>query len=218
MVRADELLGQAQMRDVAMKTSDLLLEGLKGHLLSVLLSQDFSGIFGAELFAALMTRISNEHFKEVNAYLTTLEEEAIKQSGPGSPRIHQIGVIRSRLLDTTRGRQFLALEKARSIIEAGETERRSKRIRAGLNAVLQGNTAILQNDEIAVHLPVTVQRLLANGKEQAAALLIENVAKELLKGDEKVRARLSRSLSYIGEILLQAGKWDWLEKLTGRSR
>ena len=215
MVRADELLGQAQMRDVAMKTSDLLLEGLKGHLLSVLLSQDFSGIFGAELFAALMTRISNEHFKEVNAYLTTLEEEAIKQSGPGSPRIHQIGVIRSRLLDTTRGRQFLALEKARSIIEAGETERRSKRIRAGLNAVLQGNTAILQNDEIAVHLPVTVQRLLANGKEQAAALLIENVAKELLKGDEKVRARLSRSLSYIGEILLQAGKWDWLEKLTG---
>ncbi|MDR3630815.1 MAG: cyclic nucleotide-binding domain-containing protein [Desulfocapsaceae bacterium] len=205
--RADEVISQSQKGEIALKASVLLLEALPSPVLSILLSQDFSGVFGEILFATLMTRLDNEHFREVIGHLKTRKEAEGRQSGDGT--------VCARLLDTVRGRQFLALEKARALMEEGEKERRNKRIQTGLNGVLQGNTAALQNDEVAVHLPTTVERLLRNGKDAAAALLIKNVAKELLKGDEEMQARLSQSLGHIGEILLQAEKWDWLDTLAG---
>ena len=211
----DELLNQVQKDDVALKTAVLLLQGLKGSALGVLLSQSFPGAFGEALFTSLMARVSNDDFREVIGYLRERKKASSERFGHDSSQLRLIESMISRLLDTTRGRQFQALEKTRTIMESGEQERRSKRIQAGLNAILQGNTAVLQNDEIVLHLPLTVERLLVNGKEAAAALLIENVAKELLRGDKKMQSQLSRSLGRIGEILLNARKWDWLDKLTG---
>ncbi len=212
---ADELLNHVQKVDVASKAAVLLLQGLKGRALGFLLSQSFPGAFGEALFASLMARVSNDDIRKVIDYLHEKEKTSVEKFGSDSSQFYLVSNTISRLLDTTRGRQFQALEKARKMIESGEEERRSKRIQAGLNAILQGNTAVLQNDEIVFHLPQTVERLLANGKDAAAALLVENVAKELLKGDRKVQSRLSQSLGRIGEILLNARKWDWLDKLTG---
>jgi hypothetical protein len=210
----EELLNQAQKGDVATKTAVLLLQGLKGSVLGVLFSQSFPGIFGEALYAGLLARISNDDFRGVIECLDERERLSSEKFGQDSSQSHLVGNTRSRLLDTPRGKQFQALEKARLIMEAGEIERRSKRIRTGLNAIIQGNTDVLQNDEIIFHLPQTVERLLANGKEDIAALLIEKLTLELLKGDEKVQLRLSQSLGRIGEILVGARKWDWLDKLT----
>jgi hypothetical protein len=212
---ADELLNHVQKVDVASKTAGLLLRGLKGPVLGFLFSQSFTGVFGETLFTSLMARVSNDDFRGVIDFLHEREKTYVEKFGHDSSQFHLVGNILSRVLNTTRGRQFQALEKTRTIMESGEKERRSKRIQAGLNAILQGNTTILQNDEIVFHLPLTVERLLANGKDAAAALLIENVAKELLRGDKKVQSALSQSLGRIGEILLNARKWDWLDKLTG---
>jgi hypothetical protein len=210
----EELLNQTQKSDVAVKTAVLLLQGLKGSVLGVLLSQSFPGIFGEALFAGLITRISNDDFRGVIEYLQERERVSVEKFGPDSSQSHLVRNTSSRLLNTLRGKQFQALEKARLIIEAGEKERRSKRLRAGLNAIIQGNTSVLQNDEIILHLPRTIERLLANGKEDVAASLIEKLTVELLKGNEKVQSRLSQSLGRIGEILVGAKKWDWLDKLT----
>jgi hypothetical protein len=211
----EELLNQVQKSEVALKTAVLLMQGLKGSVLGVLLSQSFPGIFGEALFAGLMTRISNDDFQGVMEYLRKREKQSFEKYGNNSSQFRMIRNTSSRLLDTTRGKQFQALEKARLIIDAGEKERRSKRIQTGLNAIIQGNTAILQNDEIVLYLPQTVERLLANGKDDVAASLIEKLTNELLKGDDKVQIRLSQSLGRIGEILVGARKWDWLDKLTG---
>jgi CRP-like cAMP-binding protein len=211
----EELLNQVQKRDVALKTAVLLLQGLKGAVLGVLFSQSFPGIFGEALSAGLISRISNDDFRGIIEYLQKREKESAEKFGHDSSQFHMIRNTMSRLLNTKRGKQFQALEKARLIIEAGEKERRNKRIQTGLNAIIQGNTSILHNDEIVLHLPHTVERLLANGKDDVAALLIEKLTVELLKGDDKVQLRLSQSLGRIGEILVSARKWDWLEKLAG---
>ena len=211
----DELINPVQKIDVALKTAVHLLQGCKGPVLGVLLSQSFPGLFGETLVGSLLTRMSNDEFRGGLEYLLEREKLFVEIFGNDSSQLRLVQQTISRLMETTRGKQFQALEKTRAMMESGEQDRRKKRIQAGLNAILQGNTAVLRNEEIVYHLPMTVERLLANGKDATAALLVENVARELLRGDEKVQSRLSRSLGRIGEILLHAKKWDWLDTLTG---
>ena len=211
---ADALLDPAQKVDVALKTAVHLLQGCKCPVLGVLLSQSFPGVFGEALFRSLLVRVSIDAFQDILEYLLEREKTFIEIFGTDSSQQRLLRQTISRLMETTRGKQLQALEKTRAIMDAGEQERRSKRIQAGLNAILQGNTAVLQNDEIVFHLPLTVERLLANGKEAAAALLIENVARELLRGEEKQRLQLSQAIGRISVILLNARKWEWLDALT----
>ena len=215
LLNANKLINPAQQIDVAAKAAALLLKGLKGPLLGDLFSQRFSGVFGEALFSALLAGVSSEDFRGGIEHLFGKERTFTERFGNDSGQLRLVRTAISRLLETPRGRQFQALEKTRAAMESAEQERRKKRLQVGLNAILQGNTAVLQNEEIVQHLPQTVDRLLAKGKDAAAALLIENVAKELLKGDEQMQSRLCRSLCRIGEILLQARKWDWLDTLSG---
>ncbi len=212
----DELLNQTQKDGVVLRTADLLLKGLKGPILGVLISQSFTGSFGEALFGAFMIRISNDAFRGTIEFLKEKEKAYGERYGKESNQFHRVRTTLSRLLDTPRGKQFLALEKTRMIMEKGEQERRKKRIQTGLNAILQGKTSVLENEEIVQYLPQTIERLLSKGKEDVAALLIEKLAKELLRGNEKIESQLSRSLGHIGTILVEAKKWDWLDKLCGR--
>jgi hypothetical protein len=212
---ANGLINPAQQVDVALKAAALLLQGLKGPLLGDLFSQSFPGVFGEALFSSLLKGVSNDELRGGIEHLLARERTFIERFGNDSSKLHIVRNAISRLLKTPRGRQFQALEKTRAAMESGEQERRKKRLQVGLNAILQGNTAVLQNEEIVQHLPLTVERLLARRKDAAAALLIENVAKELLRGNKQVQSPLCRSLCRIGEILLQARKLDWLDMLSG---
>ncbi len=211
----DEYLNQTQKEAVALKTADLLLQGLKGPLLAVLFCQDMPNPFGEALFQALMARIGIEDFRRITEFLQKRGRVYAEKFGEGSTPYHLVKKTTTALLDTVRGRQYLALEKTRSLLEEGEKERRKKRIQAGINAIFQGKIAVLENDEIVGHLPHIVERLLANSKDEIAAQLIEKLAKELLKGNKKIETKVSQSLSSIGTILVEAEKWDWLEKLSG---
>jgi len=211
----DGLLDQTQIETVALKTADSLIQGLRGSVLALLFSQNFSGAFGKRLFQALTVRISTDNFRTIIESLQGREKTYEEQFGKESAKFKMAIQTRSNLLDTIKGKQFQALEKTRAILEEGEKERRKRRIQAGLNAILQGKVAVLENDEIVQHLPQAVERLLAKRKDDVAALLIEKLAKELLKGNKKIETKVSHSLGRIGKILVEAKKWDWLEKLSG---
>ncbi len=209
----DELLDQPRKQEVALKTADLLLQGLNGAILSEFVSQKFTGFFGEALLNAFMVKVSNDAFREIIDSLREKEKTYQEKYGVDSNQSRYVQKTTSRLLDTIRGKQFQALEKTRSILEEGEKERRRKRIQAGLNAILQGKISVLENDEVVQHLPQTVERLLANHKDDVAALLTEKLIKELLKRNKKIEEKISGSLGRIGSILVQSKKWDWLEKL-----
>jgi hypothetical protein len=148
-------------------------------------------------------------------FLQGRERAYVEKFGEESTPYQLVNETSTALLDTVKGRQYLALEKTRSLLEEGEKERRKKRIQAGINAIFQGKISVLGNDEIVGQLPHIVERLLANGKNDIAAQLIEKLAKELLKGNKKIETKVSQSLGSIGSSLVEAEKWDWLEKLSG---
>ncbi len=211
----DGMVNPSVRDETASQSADLLLQGLKGQFLAILAAQNFAGSFGETLFRALMVRIGNDDFRSLIEFIQGLEKSYEKTFGDGSTQHRFVKNTHVRLLDTPRAKQFQALEKTRAILEEGEKERRRKRIQAGLNAILKGEISVLEHEEIVQHLPQTVERLLTNSKDDVAALLIENLAKALVKGNKTVEENVSRSLGRIGSILVEAKKWNWLEKLSG---
>lgn len=196
---------------------DLAVNAFRQHLddfgLHILLLQNYPTGFGNELFEKLIIALKN-NFEDIVTLVREGEAIIAKESGNSSDTYKHIVSGKDRLFDTPVGKQFLVREKAKRLLEEGEKERQAKRIQAGISAILQGDVKALRSKEVIAQIPATIESLISKGKDGAAATIIENIATELLKGDQDFHDGLSESLSLIGESLITTEKWDWLDKLS----
>ncbi len=209
----NKLKAEELKSELASATAKALVNDLDEFALHVLLLQSFPLGYGDELFNQLLLKITTKF----DIIIDLIEEEkqiVASNSGKDSGQYLKIASGLDRLLNTEKGKQFLARNKAKKLLEVGEKERQAKRVQAGITAILQGDVNSLKNKEILKHLPVTVESLISKGKDKLAATIIESITTELIKGDTKTHDLLSESLSLIGESLISSGKWTWLEKLS----
>ncbi len=207
------LFDRKLMRSISVETASSLVRNFIGSALADILVQDFPKGFGEALLSDIFLKIGVDSFSQVIKRLRQLEKILVVRYGKASQECIILHEKISHLLDTPKGKQFLSHEKTKGLLESAEWERRAKRIQAGLSAILKGNVAVLQNDEIIEHLPSSLDHLIANGKEDVAAAIIEQLAKELVKENGETNEGLSECLSVVGEKLIHAKKWDWLESL-----
>ncbi len=209
----NRLTSEQERQQLAQAVASACLRHLDAFALHTLILQPHPRGFGAALYKSLVTSMTTD-FDEVVRLIR--EEEAVVAGNAGefSEQYRQLSAGLERLFATDKGKQFLVREKARKLLEAGEKERQAKRIQAGIRAILSGDVNSLKNKEVISHLPSTIESLIARGKDNAAATIITSITTELMKGDERSHDLLSECLSRIGERLINASKWGWLEKLS----
>ena len=199
-------------QETATKLAESLCRGLQDASMALVLAQTYPDGFGTLLFDALLGRIDTDLFGKVVAFLRRQESTLQGKAAGTSPQLQLVSATLAKLLDTAKGRQFLGQEKARNIIEVGERERQAKRINTGLRGLLQGNLSGLHSDELVMGLPVAVQQLMAEGREDEVLSLIVLLNREFRDGDAVMQSRIIRSLAIIGEHLVSENRWDLLSK------
>ncbi|MBM9604608.1 cyclic nucleotide-binding domain-containing protein [Desulfopila inferna] len=204
---------QEERESLAQSLAAVCARHFDDFALHLLLLQNYPGGFGLRLYDKLLAAIAGS-FDDVVRLIREEEEVVARNSGKSSEQYKHIASAVERLFDSRRGQQYLVREKARELLETGEKERHKKRIQAGISGILHGDVNSLRNKEVVEHLPATVETLIARGKDKAAATIITNITTELIRGEQSSHDLLSECLSRIGESLISASKWDWLERLS----
>ncbi len=215
LATTEALMPEKDRQPVALATAALLIEGLREPALTVLLAQRYPEGFGAVFFEALVNLLDTEMFGRIIAILQEQVSTLGLSEDRNAPLPQLLNETLTKLLHTGKGRHFLALERAKSIMEAGERERQAKRVKAGLQALLHGNLNGMQNDELVMGLPAALQRLLAGGKNREASALLVILNDQLRDGDPGMQTRIIRSLAVIGENLIAEGRWELLAGIVG---
>lgn len=198
---------------LAQAVASSCLQHLDAFALHIVVLQHHPRGFGAALYKKLVASMTN-NFDEVVRLIREEEAVVAGNAGESSEQYRQLSAGLEHLFATDKGKQFLVREKAKKLLQAGEKERQAKRIQSGIQAILRGHVNSLKNKEIIGHLPATIESLIIRGKDNAAATIITNITTELMKGDEQSHDLLSECLSRIGERLISASKWGWVEKLS----
>lgn len=203
------------LRTVAMQASLFVHRGLKEKGLAVLLAQQFPKGFGALFFDALVSQTETGLFGRIVGVFRDQASSLRLAGDRNDPRLQLINETLTQLLNTGKGRHFLGLEKARSIIESGEKERQQKRVHAGVQSLLLGNLSGLQNDELVMGIPGALQQMLADGKNEEVTALLVILSDQLRDSDVATQNRIAKSLGIVGENLITAGRWDLLSRFAG---
>ncbi len=212
LYRVVDHIPETEVESLQQQLSSTLLEQFTGIALLCFLSQEYQEGFGLNLFSVIMVQITMDSFSEAMNLLRRQERGITTKYGRTSSNAIFTQEAKGRLLQSRKGKQFLGQEKANKLLKIGETERKNKRIQAGLSALLKNNLSVLAYNEIVEYLPHSIEMLIQNGKDDVAANLIEILAKELIR-DGGESEGLSLCLGNIGEVLVKNDKWSWLENL-----
>ncbi len=206
----DELLPEEGKDACVRQTASVLLDQLDVPRAVLLFSQDLCGGVGEMLGNALLQQVSLDAFGDIVQELRRYLEQFRRTQSADSPQLQFSTGALDRLLATAKGKQFQGQEKAKSIIEAGEKVRRGKRLQAGIQSLLHGNYDVLQSDEFAVHFPLVIRKLGAEGKEREVSALLKALTMHLEDSDPEIHRRIITSMAQIGEDLVTGEKWDRL--------
>jgi hypothetical protein len=213
LVKAEGLLPPGEGRRQVLATlAELLVAELKEPALADLLAQRFPEGFGIELYAGLVAAMPMHKFAGVVSHY----REKITRSGlqgAGHPADDLLVTTLQKLLATEKGKQYLGAEKAKALIDAGERERKTRRLEAGLKALLQGQTGVLASEELVLLLPKAVSRLESSGKNSEVKAVLSQLGAAIQAGNVASGSSLLLSLVGIGEVFVAAGRPDRLASL-----
>lgn len=211
--RAAEGIGLSARMQVAHGAARILTENLKEPALCVLLSQEFPEGFGGVLYDALIGSLAMDALGGIFVILREQLAKAKLLGGEKSPRVDFFGKVLLQLMNTGRGKQFLSTQKAKAIIHEGEKARKQRRLEAGVQGLLQGNTSLLGSEELVQALPDAVMQMLDKNALADAEILIRGMADFMQSGNEAGRETLLRSMAVIGERLAVDGRWNLVDLL-----
>jgi CRP-like cAMP-binding protein len=180
----------------------------------MLICQDFSTPFGEHFYKALLAVTDNNTLASV---LDWIKGQQKKDGNKSDKLLSQLQVVSEgygRLVATSRGKQILALGTTREVLQKTEQGRKGKRVQTGITALAKGDLESLENKEVRLSLPATIEKLLNNDKEGVAASIIQNVVKGLKEKDCQYRLHLAQVIGGVADKLAKMNRWDWLEKLT----
>ena len=154
--KAETLIAINNRKDVAFGLAKVMVESLKEPALCVLSAQEYPDGFGSTLYEGLIASITKEKFAGVIVLLRERLVKVRRSGGANSPQGQFLGKALRLLLDSNKGKHFLSSEKARTIIDEGERERKKRRLEAGIKGFMQGNVSLLKSEELVAYLPELV--------------------------------------------------------------
>ncbi len=210
---AEDLFAEERMASLAQGLGAFLLESLKTPALCVFLSQEFSGGFGETVYERTVSLMETDKISDV---IILFREQLAKEqfsSGKDSPQVQFLGNSLRRLMNTPQGKQFIGSEKAKSIIQKGELERKKTRIEAGIKAILQGNLDSLKSDEFLMHLPDAIRHLYKRRDLTNVQVLLGKLIQRFEAENTEGRIQLLHCMTTIGENLATDEQWELLNDL-----
>lgn len=213
LINVEKITTEVERPEIAGEAAVMAVSEFDDFGLHNLLLQNFTRGFGSLFYDRLLQSLTT-NFDDVVDLMK--EELSIigENAGRSSDQYQQVARGVDKLLDTGKGKQYSVRERAKKLLQAGEKERQAKRIQAGVSAILKGDVANLRNKEVVDHIPSTIDSLISRGKDKAAATIIEKITTELIKGNSSTKEILSECLIHVGDSLINADKWGWLEKLS----
>lgn len=194
------LFDRDSLEDAAFRLAAILTENLREPTLCILLSQEYPEGFGKSLYRALLKGMSTESFGRI---ISLLREQVVRlQDRKNDASSALVKKTLEQLLATEKGRQYLATEKAKKMIEKGEEDRKKQRVEAGIAALLAGNTASLKSVEVLEALPGVVRELKERNDSDRLEKIVEFLAEEIRTTG---RGTLLKSATAVVEILLVDG-------------
>ncbi len=209
--KAEKLIATDDSQDVAFGLARVMVESLKEPALCVLTVQEYPDNFGSNLYEGLLASIPKEKFAGVIALLRERLVRARRDHGAKSPQVQFLGKALQLLLNSSKGRHFLSAEKARAIIDEGEKERKKRRLEAGIRGFLQGNTSLLQNEELVTYLPELIRQIQKSSGDADVTVLLKGMVSYLKEMGEEGKGTFLKSMVAVGENLVVTGQWAQLE-------
>ena len=211
---SDVLLLEEMKELVATAVADALIGKINRHMAVLLFAQRYPAGFGDNLFNLFVAKMSDERFKETIGLLRELCARLKQQKTAFSAQAKLFCAVLDKLLATNKGKQFLGREKARSLLESGEEERREKRIDAGVKALVSGKTEIFNNNEFVLGLPSALGRMIKSGGLEDVHRVVELLIAEVSVSNDYDQQRLIHCLVLIAEQVIATEFWDLLEEMS----
>jgi len=214
--KAESLIDKDKRLEVALGLAKVLEENLKEPALAVLLVQEYSdgpAAFGNTLYNGLVGVLTSEKLAGIMRFYKEQLVKARRIVGADSSQVQCLGKALMLLMNSPKGKHFLGVEKARNIIHEGEKERKKRRLEAGIQSVLQGNTSLLQSEELVAYLPRALRQIQKQSGDTEVSLLLRRLTAYLQEESKDVQSSLLKSIVSISEDLLAAGQWSNVDLL-----
>jgi len=202
------LIGEGNRAQVAQGLGRRLIESLKTPALCVFLSQEYSHGLGRTVFDSTTSLLNKESFSKIIVILKEQRAKAKLIGGENSSAEQFLDQSLLRLLNTEKGKQFIGVEKARSLLKKGELDRKKSRFQVGVRGVLQGNLEHLQSDEFVALLPGAVLQMAKNNDVVNVKALLAKVIEQFESTNTSEHGPLQKCLVVIGEKLVANNKWE----------
>ncbi len=211
LARIDELLPEEGRQQFIVSLAGQLAAMLKDPSLAALLAQRYPDGFGAELYQALPSALSMASF----AGVVDIYNEKLTGSGElvDRPAAEPLRATLEKLLQSAKGKQYLGSKKARELIQAGERQRKARRLEAGLKALLQGQSEVLASEELLLFLPRAVIRLDQAGRNAEVSRIVAQLAASLRPGGMAIGPLLLPVLVELAEGFLAADRPERLAQM-----
>lgn len=210
--KAETLIGTDNRKDVALGLARVLVESLREPALCVLAAQEYPTGLGHSIYDSLITFLTTEKFAGIVTLFRAQLAKAKRIGGTNSSQVQLLGKALLMLMNSPKGKQFLSSEKARTIINDGEVDRRKRRLEAGLKGLLQGNTSLLKSEELVACLPDSVRQIQKNSGDRDVSLLLDSIVTYYRLGEEP-REAILKSLIAIGENFIIDGQWNHVDNI-----
>jgi hypothetical protein len=199
---------------VASRSASFLAPYLDQRTVLMLICQEYPSSFGGHFQNALFTLFDNATLTSV---LHWIQAQRKKSKATTPEQLSQIQVLidgYDRVVSTPHGKQVLALESTKAVLQQTEQGRKEKRLQAGITALAKGDLAGLKSKEVCLSIPATVEKLLHNDKESIAAAIIKNIVRGLQDKNHEDRVHYAQVIGGVASKLAYLQRWGWLEKLT----
>lgn len=206
-----KLIGVERSRRIIVQTGLVLLEDISTHSVVLLLAQNPEKESGKLLISSILQNITLDFFGEIIHELRQRATQLRLTHAAGSKQVLFVDLASARLLNTPKGKQYLGLEKAKSIMETGEKARLGRRVQAGVKSLIHGKKEPLKSEEFNVHLPFVLQKMEADGLEKEVQVVLQTLAATFLEGDAAIQNKVIKSLSQVGENLALEKRWNLLQ-------
>jgi CRP-like cAMP-binding protein len=205
-----ELIAREDHNRAILELGRVLVTSLKEPALCVILSQDYPDGFGKRLYDAQITLLDKDIFE--NIIVIFRDQLAKIKLREGSESFHSKFVEDAllRLMDTEKGKHYLGTEKARTVLQKGEKERKKQRIEAGIRGIAQGDFTYLQSEELLEQLPRVVRRMVTTDGLHFDAFLKKLVNQIYTGGKDP---QFLEMLTSVTENFISDHQWHYVDVL-----
>ncbi len=211
----DELLDDEEKARISKKLA-AAIAGREDDILISLMSQHLEGDFGRGLVHETIALIDDEKFERLLSGVREIMDDAVSRKGSLQPaEIASVKAAYQTMLGSEKGEKLKARIKEKEEREKAEKARQASHVKAGLNAIVKGETAPLKDHVVMEAVPGMTEQFLARDKVKTAEAIIGRLGAGLSTDDPAIQTEVSQALAAIGEKLAERAQWEILQAVSG---